>query len=60
MEAGKRVDFPVILMYRLDRNTLEITDKTFIRQILEYEDVHRQLGMNIIAASASELNCYIE
>ena len=38
-KAGKRVDILAFLMYRLDRNTLEIIYKTFIRPILEYGDV---------------------
>ena len=38
-KAGKRVDILAFLMYRLDRNTLEIIHKTLIRSILEYGDV---------------------
>ena len=37
--AGRRVDVLARLMYRLDRNTLEIIYKPFIRPVLEYGDI---------------------
>lgn len=38
-KAGKRLDILAFLKYRLDRNTLEVIYKTFIRPVLEYGDV---------------------
>ena len=37
--AGRRVDILAHLMFRLDRNTLEIILKSFIQPILEYGDI---------------------
>ena len=39
IKAGKRVDILALLMYRLDRNTLEILYKAFIRPVIEYGDI---------------------
>ena len=39
IKAGKRVDILAHLMYRLDRNSLEIIYKSFIRPTLEYGDI---------------------
>ena len=39
IKAGKGVDILAHLMYRLDRNSLEIIYKSFIRPTLEYGDI---------------------
>ena len=39
IKAGKRVDILAQFMYRLDRNSLEMVYKSFIRPTLEYGDI---------------------
>ena len=54
IKAGKRADILSRLMYTLDRQTLEIMYKSFIRPILEYGDV---LLSNITEGQSYKIEC---
>ena len=53
-KAGKRADILSRLMYKVDRKTLEIMYKSFIRPIIEYGDV---LLSNISDGQAYKIEC---
>ena len=53
-KAGKRADILSRLMYKLDRKTLEVMYKSFIRPVIEYGDV---LLSNITDGQAYKLEC---